>query len=380
MNIAFAIHESLSSQGGVEVLAREMIKHFSKQNCIFLISKDSHEELKCLPEGCMLEGNFTYPIRETISNEWIKSLILWIKDNNVDLCHFHSGGTYGFHANSWFRCPITRVSQAGIRCIVTNHQALPNFYRLRSTRPLWRQLLAAIAKWPGKTKQLYFVKCEVNVSNHDLAISRDNFPFHKKKFLRIYHSRLNCNNEKNNLPETHVILNVATVCHRKGQEYLVEAFGLIAKEHAGWKLRLVGYDSNDGLSKHLAERIRELDLTKQIEFCGPCHDPVPFYRSAEIYVQPSLLEGLGLSLQEAMFYGLPCIGSRVGGIPELILDGKTGHLVDPGNILSLAQNLRRLINDRSERERLGNAAHHYIRERGMCRQSMLEQYEHLYAS
>jgi glycosyltransferase involved in cell wall biosynthesis len=380
MNVAFAIHESLLSQGGVEVLTREMIKHFSTKHRVFLISKDTHETIKNLPEGCMLEGTFAYPSNEAISEDWIQTLISWLKHNKVDLCHFHSGGTYGFHARSWFRCPITRVSKAGIRCFVTNHQALPCFDPVRNAQPIWRQLLAVIAKWPGKSKQLYLIENEVTVSNHDLAISRSMFPFSKKKFLRIYHSRVNTLEQLAPLPHSRKILNVATLAKIKGQNVLIEAFNLVCADFPEWSLTLVGYDSEDGSSAKLKARIRALGLEKKVVISGPHTNPVEFYRSAEVYVQPSLAEALGLSLQEAMFYGLPCIGSRIGGIPELISDGKTGYLVDSGNIGSLAQALGRLLSNRTEREFLGLAAHNSILERGISSHSMLKQYESLYVA
>jgi glycosyltransferase involved in cell wall biosynthesis len=378
MNIAFAIHESIFAQGGVEVLAREMIHHFCKNHRVYLISIDASETLKSLPEGCILAGRFTLPDGRFFSIPLIESLIAWLKKNEIDLCHFHSGGTYGFHARSWLRCPITRVSQAGIRCIVTNHQAVCFFDRLRSKRPLWRELLAAIANWPGKAKQLSAVDAEVTVSNHDLALSKSYFPFHQKKMLRIYHSRLDASEKITPLSNSLTILNVATLARIKGQFILLEAFNFVSKEFPEWRLKLVGSDSNDGSSEILRKRIAILNLSKKVDLCGPHTDPRQFYRAAELYVQPSFAEAFGLSLQEAMFHGLPCIGSRVGGIPELISEGQTGYLVEPGNIKSLAQALRKLMANRTERERLGAAGHESIQERGMNRQKMLEQYSNLY--
>jgi glycosyltransferase involved in cell wall biosynthesis len=378
MNIAFAIHESLAAQGGVEVLAREMIRYFSKSHQVYLISIDSGETLKNLTEGRMLAGNFTIPNDRLISMDWIGSLVSWLKKHEINLCHFHSGGTYGFNARSWSCCPITCVSQAGIRCIVTNHQAVCFFNRLRSKRPLWRELLAAIANWPGKAKQLSAVDAEITVSNHDLALSKNYFPFHQKKMRRIYHSRLEASEKMTPVSKSRTILNVATLARIKGQYILLEAFNFVSDEFPEWRLKLVGYDSNDGSSEKLRKRITMLDLSKKVDLCGPHTDPRQFYRTAELYVQPSLAEAFGLSLQEAMFHGLPCIGSRVGGIPELISEGQTGYLVEPGNINSLAQALRKLMADRAERERLGTAAHASIQERGMNRQKMLEQYSNLY--
>jgi glycosyltransferase involved in cell wall biosynthesis len=79
-----------------------------------------------------------------------------------------------------------------------------------------------------------------------------------------------------------------------------------------------------------------------------------------------------------MFYGRPCIGSRVGGIPELIDHGTTGLLVRPNHVDNLASALTSLIEDRSRRETLGAAAKMAIPAKGMTRQTMLHAYGKMY--
>ena len=73
-------------------------------------------------------------------------------------------------------------------------------------------------------------------------------------------------------------------------------------------------------------------------------------RSLDVFVLPSLAEGLGTVLLEAMGGGAFCCDSRVGGIPELVVDGKTGLLFDPGNKDSLKAALRRAIEEQPLRE------------------------------
>ncbi|MFT3968642.1 MAG: glycosyltransferase family 4 protein, partial [Sphingobium sp.] len=79
-------------------------------------------------------------------------------------------------------------------------------------------------------------------------------------------------------------------------------------------------------------------------------------RTSGIYILPSHNEGLPVSLLEAMSHGLAVIGSRVGGIPELIRDGTDGLLVDAGDVAAIADALERLLSDDALRERLGSAA------------------------
>src|SRR5204863_5699795 len=94
-------------------------------------------------------------------------------------------------------------------------------------------------------------------------------------------------------------------------------------------------------------------------------------RTSEIFAMPSLHEGLGLSLQEALFSGCACVGSKVGGIPELIDNGVNGLLVSPGNTEELAATLDRLMSDDALRQRLRARAPSSILEKGMTSGQMV---------
>jgi len=82
----------------------------------------------------------------------------------------------------------------------------------------------------------------------------------------------------------------------------------------------------------------------RVKLLGQRADAANLMREAAIYVQPSFLEGLPLALQEAMFYGCACIGSRIPGNHELISDDSVGVLVEAGNVNELAGKLRKLMN------------------------------------
>ena len=80
----------------------------------------------------------------------------------------------------------------------------------------------------------------------------------------------------------------------------------------------------------------------------------------DVFVMPSRQEGLGLSIMEAQAAGVPVVASRVGGIPTLIEDGKTGLLVEPENKDALSEAIIRLLNDKPLRESIGIAGRVFI--------------------
>ena len=149
-----------------------------------------------------------------------------------------------------------------------------------------------------------------------------------------------------------LIVNVGHLAERKGQEILFRAFALLAAEFPQWKLALVGPDL-DGTGLAIAREAGRLGLAGRVFLVGSVDDPNPWYRRAGIYVQPSHFEALGLALQEALSSGCPAVGTRVGGIPELIEAGRNGLLVAPGDAPALAAALRELIRSPEERARLG---------------------------
>ena len=83
-------------------------------------------------------------------------------------------------------------------------------------------------------------------------------------------------------------------------------------------------------------------------------DKEEYWRTADIFVFPTLNEAFGLVLLEAMEHGLPCVGTDEGGINDIIENGRSGFIVPSGNAESLSESIGKLLNDSCMRENMGD--------------------------
>jgi glycosyltransferase involved in cell wall biosynthesis len=146
---------------------------------------------------------------------------------------------------------------------------------------------------------------------------------------------------------------IASLVENKGHRFLFKAFASLCSEFENIELLVAGKGK---LRPWLENYAAELKIKKHIKFLGLCDDIFHTLRSSDICVLPSIeREGLGLALIEAMACGKPVIGTRTGGIPEVIKDGVNGYLVEPQNVGQLERKLARLICDKSLRRDMGIA-------------------------
>jgi glycosyltransferase involved in cell wall biosynthesis len=155
-----------------------------------------------------------------------------------------------------------------------------------------------------------------------------------------------------------VVLYTGRLLRGKGLETLVDAFATVTPEHPRATLVLVGSGAGQALSVEgaLRQRVRDAGLEGRVVFTGRLDDVSQPLRAADLFVFPSLFEALGISLLEAAACGLPSIGSRTGGIVDVLGDGRAGVLVPPGDVLALTAALRTLLFDPGRRASLGAGA------------------------
>ncbi|MEE9270659.1 MAG: glycosyltransferase family 4 protein [Candidatus Krumholzibacteria bacterium] len=166
-----------------------------------------------------------------------------------------------------------------------------------------------------------------------------------------------------------VVTVVAQVRPVKRLDTFLEAVRILVRDSDIKKLRalIVGgtCDNEESavLARRYAEFVEEKNLAAHVSFLGVRDDIATIYAVSDLAGLTSESEGLGLSLVEAAAMGMPLFGSRVGGIPEIVVDGQNGHTFEVADPAGLAEIIGRLINSKATREELGARSRRIAEER-----------------
>jgi len=152
-----------------------------------------------------------------------------------------------------------------------------------------------------------------------------------------------------------LIVAVGNLIERKGHAHLIDALAQVTREapDARWHLAIAG----EGVERpRLEQLIAEHSLGARVNLLGHRRDIADVLAASDIFCMPSIWEGLPLAVLEAMFAGVPVVASGISGIPEAVTSTREGMLVPPGAVQPLADALRLLVLDHSQRHRMGAAA------------------------
>jgi len=167
---------------------------------------------------------------------------------------------------------------------------------------------------------------------------------------------------------------VGQLDERKGIIYLLEAFKSVSKQIPKAKLLLVGEGNLKGFIQNW---VGENGLTEKVILTGFREDIPDVMRSIDLLALPSLWEGFGIVLIEAMASGKPVVATRTSNIPEVVRDGKTGLLVKPRDSEELAGAIIKLLEEEDLAEEMGRRGREWVKER-FTLERMLDQLENLF--
>lgn len=228
-------------------------------------------------------------------------------------------------------------------------------------RPRWQKFLIRIAI---RIAALFQDKIIV-INNFDLRSARTFIPARKlflihngmrnPEFLPRSEARkfLEKKIDKTFLSDTLIIGTMAELTKNKGLIHLIDAIHLI-------KLQTIIMGEGED-RKILEDKIKSCGLENVIFLTGFIPDAKQYLSAFNIFVLPSLKEGLPYTLLEAMAAGLPTIATKVGGIPDIIQNNENGLMIPPADPISLTEALKKLMNDSATRIRLGERARQTIK-------------------
>jgi glycosyltransferase involved in cell wall biosynthesis len=157
--------------------------------------------------------------------------------------------------------------------------------------------------------------------------------------------------------QTVLIGTAARLIPSKGIHLLIEAAPGILARHPEALFLIAGSGPEEARLKHEAERLKIAD---RVIFTGQVSNMQDYYSAFDIFILPTLSEGLGITVLEAMSFGLPVIAAAVGGIPELISHGGNGLLMEPGKVRQIEDTLHFCLDHPQIAREYGNQAKKFV--------------------
>lgn len=155
-----------------------------------------------------------------------------------------------------------------------------------------------------------------------------------------------------------VVGSIGAFSPRKGQHVFLEMARILRSRSGAFRFTIAGEPASeefDDYARGLRDFVREHGLEMEVTWAGWVHEPHDFLSRVDVFVQSSSDEGLPGAVREAMMAALPVVATRVGGTAEIVVDGETGFLVDPGDAEALAERLVWIAENPDEARRMGEA-------------------------
>ena len=322
-----------------------------------------HRDEQMLPEF-LQEGipSSIFPVKGgelTFREIWRLSRL--IKKLSPDIVHVHL-----FHAS---RFGAMAAFLAGVRQIVrTKHNVSDPETRPGKRDRIWRVLQSAILTRTVAVSQAIAEQVGTPYVIYN-GIDTDYFdpnlidPTERASYAKLF-----------DVKGSPIIGIAARLTKQKGHSVLLNAFSELLSDWPNAQLLIAG----DGEELPTLELLsNKLNLTEHVQFLGPIRNVREFLSVLDVFAHPSIFEGLGIAVIEAMSMGLAIVATKVDGLAELITDGVEGSLVEPNNPIALSKAMKRILSDPALRENMGQRA----RKKAVGKfsvKTMIQKYEELY--
>ncbi len=336
--------EASKGWGGQEKRTVRLVNHLNPEEFEVFFAVSPESELFKRKKEIKAEF-FSLEIRNSFDLKAIFSVIKLVKKLKIDIISTHSG------KDGWIGALAGKLTSTKV--VRTRHLIVPIpsaiSYNLSDKVVAISQAVKNRLIEDGVKPE----KIEVIYTGIDLERFKPNF-------------------EKKRKNERIVVGIVAVLRAAKRHKLLIEAI----KNLPDAELWIVGEGPQ---KKNLIEFVKKLNLEERIKFLGFQEKIEQIFQQIDIAVLPSEHEALGTALIEAQACGVPVIGSRVGGIPETLIEGKTGFLFEKDNLEELIDKLRILIENPEIRKKFGKAGRAFV-EKKFSLEKMVRDTENLYKS
>lgn len=340
--------------GGAERLLIDIVKHTNRQKfslavLVFKTKGDLYEEM--VSTGVKL---YAYSKKRTLDLKNLWQMYQAIKNEKPDIVHTHLGGDiYGRLIAYWLKVPVI---------VSTEHNL--------NKKEKW---LASKAKqWTARWAQIIIAVSEAVKKDASKRYSIDS-----SKYKVIYngidvaHYQRASDNKYN---DAFTIGAAGRLVEQKGFKYLIEAVKELISQ--GQKVRCI--IKGDGyLRPQLEQLVKEYQLDSVVSLPGSEPNLSSYYSSLDVFVIPSVWEGLGLVALEAGAAGVLVIASKVDGLEEIIDDGVDGFLVPAADSKALAAKIKYVIDHQSQSREIAIRFQEKVKEKFSI-ERMVQQYEGLY--
>jgi len=278
--------------------------------------------------------------------KWIKFIkaiaglietIFYLIHKEIDIVHVHGGDTLSFKR----KCCYIKIVQLFSCKIIYHHHGAAFMHEYESSSKKWKKwvrkifeeldLLIVLSNSWGDNIQQIAPKANITVMPNSI------------KLPRLQEKQINS-------PLQLTFLGL--IGDRKGVFGLLKVLKKLIDN--GYQVRLnIG---GNGEITRLFKEVKKLSIADFVKYCGWIEDKEKdlLLRKTDIFVLPSYAEGMPMSILEAMSYAIPIVTTNVGGIPELVIDGETGYLIDPGDLDALYEKISFLIQNKDARRDFGN--------------------------
>jgi glycosyltransferase involved in cell wall biosynthesis len=279
-----------------------------------------------------------FTIDRPLSPSCARGLVQAFRRHRIDVAHSHefSMAVYGGWA-SW---------RTGIPHVITMHGS--RYYNERLQRRVAMRLAIAFSDQVVAVSETL-----AQAIASDLHVPRSTVAVLLNGVRHDEPQRVTLRDELRLSPGDRLMVAVGNLYPVKGHVYAIDALARLAERHPSAHLAISGRGELEGA---LLERARQHGLADRVHLLGLRSDVPAVLAAADLFVLPSLSEGLPLALLEAMFAACPIVATDVGQVRSALANGAAGILVKPGDSTALALALDRLLSDPAQARRLGSLA------------------------